>query len=267
MSDLELPLLRVEQLSLSFGGVAAVDAVSFDIGPGECLGLIGPNGAGKTSVINCISGAYRRDSGRILLDGRDISSLRADDIVRAGVMRTFQNVELAANRTVLRNTLIGAHFRFRASFLEGVFGVGRSLREERRIEAEARELLDEFGIGELAERLVGELSYGLRKLVEIARALLGRPRLVLLDEPVAGTSTDEKRHIREAILRVARVHDVALLLVEHDVEFVRSMADRLVVMDFGKIIAAGPPTQVLQDAAVVAAYVGETQSGRKGIAP
>ena len=181
-------------------------------------------------------------------------------------MRTFQNVELAAHRTVLRNILIGAHFRFRASFLEGVFGVGRSLREERRIEAEARELLDEFGIGGLAERLVGELPYGSRKLVEIARALLGRPRLLLLDEPVAGTSADEKRHIRDAIVRVARVHDVALLLVEHDVEFVRSMADRLVVMDFGKIIAAGPPAQVLQDAAVVAAYVGDAESSRKGTA-
>jgi branched-chain amino acid transport system ATP-binding protein len=266
MSNPESPLLRVEQLSLSFGGVAAVDAASFDINGGECLGLIGPNGAGKTSVINCISGCYRADSGRILLEGRDISRLRTHDIVRAGVMRTYQNVELAANRTVLRNTLIGAHFRVRASFLEGVFGVGRSLREERRLDAEARELLDEFGIGGLADRLVGELPYGLRKLVEIARALLGRPRLLLLDEPVGGTSTDEKRHIREAIVGVAREHDVALLLVEHDVEFVRSMADRLVVMDFGKVIAAGPPPQVLQDAAVIAAYVGDAESSRKGIA-
>lgn len=175
MSNRDSPLLRVEQLSLSFGGVAAVDAASFDIDGGECLGLIGPNGAGKTSVINCISGCYRPNSGRILLEGRDISRLRTHDIVSTGVMRTFQNVELAANRTVLRNTLIGAHYRVRASFLEGVFGVGRSLREERRIEAEARDLLDEFGIGGLAQRLVGELPYGLRKLVEIARALLGLP--------------------------------------------------------------------------------------------
>ena len=266
MSNLESPLLRVEQLSLSFGGVAAVDAVSFDIDRGECLGLIGPNGAGKTSVINCISGCYRPGSGRILLAGREISRLRTDNIVRAGVMRTFQNVELAADRTVLRNTLIGAHFRFRASFIEGAFGVGRSLREERRYEAEARHLLDEFGIGELAERLVGELPYGLRKLVEIARALLGRPRLLMLDEPVAGTSAEEKRHIREAILRAARAHEVALLLVEHDVEFVRSMADRLVVMDFGKVIAAGPQSQVLQDPAVVAAYVGEAESSGNEVA-
>lgn len=266
MSNPDSPLLRVDQVSLSFGGVAAVEAVSFDINRGECLGLIGPNGAGKTSVINCISGCYRPDSGRILLEGRDISKLRTHDIVRSGVMRTFQNVELAANRTVLRNTLTGAHFRVRASFLEGVFGVGRSLREERRLEAQARDLLDEFGIGGLAERLVGEQPYGLRKLVEIARALLGQPRLLLLDEPVAGTSADEKRHIREAIVRVARVHDVALLLVEHDVEFVRSMADRLIVMDFGKVIAAGPPTQVLQDAAVVAAYIGDAKSSRNGIA-
>jgi branched-chain amino acid transport system ATP-binding protein len=266
MNRLKSPLLQVEQLSLSFGGVAAVDAVSFDIGPGECLGLIGPNGAGKTSVINCISGFYRSDSGRIVLEGQDISGMRTDHVVRAGVTRTFQNVELAANRTVLRNTLIGAHFRFRSSFLEGVFGVGRSLREERSIEAEAQELLDEFGIGEFAERLVGELPYGSRKLVEIARALLGRPRLLLLDEPVAGTSAGEKRHIREAIVRVTRRHDVALLLIEHDVEFVRSMAGRLIVMDFGKVIASGAPSQVLQDAAVIAAYIGDAESSRDGAA-
>lgn len=250
-------LLEIADLDLSFGGVKVLDGVSFDVNEGECVGLIGPNGAGKSSLLNCISRSYRQQRGRITFAGLQLDSLRPHQVVAAGISRTFQNVELSPARSVLRNTLVGAHSRMRAGFLEGLLATGRCRNDERRADIEARKLLDQFGLGAVAERPLAELPYGSRKLVEIARALLGKPRLLLLDEPVAGTNPDERSVISSHIKSIAGELGLSIVLVEHNVEFVRALAQRIVVIDFGVVIAAGPPEQVLSDPAVVAAYIGE----------
>jgi len=251
------PLLDVSGVTLTFGGFKVLDDVSLSVGTGECVGLIGPNGAGKSSVLNCVTRNYRNELGSVTFADRSLDDVRPHDVVRGGIARTFQNVELSPTHTVLRNTLVGAHSRMRASFVEGLFGLTRSRRDEVRVEAEARELLARFGLGARVDRPLGELPYGSRKLVEIARALLGRPRMLLLDEPVAGTSSDERAEIGAHIRELAKDQGLSMVLVEHDVKFVRSMADRIVVLDFGRVIASGQPDEVLRQPTVISAYLGE----------
>jgi branched-chain amino acid transport system ATP-binding protein len=251
------PLLTITDVSLSFAGIDVLSNVTFSVQPGECVGLIGPNGAGKSSLLNCISRTYRQSSGSLRLSGKALEDLRPFEVVDAGVARTFQNIEIASNRTVLRNVLVGAHRRIGASLPAAVLGIGRARSSEVQIEREARALLEELGIGADADRPAGELPYGNRKLVELARALLSHPALLMLDEPVAGSTSVERELISRKISALAEKFALTLIVVEHDVDFVRSVADKIVVLDFGRVIACGTPGDVLSDRAVKRAYVGE----------
>lgn len=230
--------LRVSDVSLSFSGVRTLRSVSFDVPAGALVSLIGPNGAGKTSLLNCLTGYYRPDSGRISAFGHDLTRRPPHRVARLGVARTYQNVGLFAGMTVLDNLLVGRHLKGR-----------RSRREV------AEDLLDRLGITHLRGTLVGRLPYGVRKRVELGRVLAMEPRLLLLDEPMAGMSAGEKREMVEFV-RTAQSGGMTVLLVEHDMAVVMGVSDAVAVLDFGHLIAYGPAADVARDPAVVAAYLG-----------
>lgn len=248
--------LSLRGVTLKFGGLVALDGVDFDVARGEVLGLVGPNGAGKTSILNCINGFYRPQSGSIRFQSHELTHLAPHKIASLGIVRTFQNTELFRGMTVLENVLIGRHLKMRANLLTGGIFFGEARAEERRNRELAHDILHRMQLADIEFMPAAQLSVGTQKLVEVARALASAPQIVLLDEPVAGLSQAERNRIAEALQQIQRDSGIALVVIEHDIQFVRQICDRLVVFNFGRKIAAGPPAQALSVPSVVEAFLG-----------
>ncbi len=250
-------MLSVKDLSMRFGGLVALDNVSLTVNEGEIVGLIGPNGAGKTTVFNLISRLYEPTGGAISFRGEDLLRLRPYQIVERGIVRTFQLLGLFPYMTVLENLMVGEHRDFSRNPLEVALGLSQARREERDRRAQALWLLRFLKMEALAEAFVFALPYGTQKLIELLRALLARPRLLLLDEPVAGMNAAEKAAMREFIKRINRDWGITIFLVEHDMNFVMGLCDRVIVLNYGRVIAEGRADEIQQNPEVIAAYLGE----------
>jgi branched-chain amino acid transport system ATP-binding protein len=251
------PLLEVEGLTLAFGGVKALNTVGFAVAAGSITSVIGPNGAGKTSVFNTISGFYRPDAGHIRFGGRDIGRVPPSRRAAIGLARTFQNIALFRGLTVLDNIKLGRHCHLRTGPLGALFYTPAARREEEQLRAEIEErIIDFLEIDHIRKAPVGSLSYGLQKRVELARALAMKPRILLLDEPVAGMNREETEDMARFILEVRRDWGVTVLMVEHDMGMVMDLSDHVVVLNFGQVIAQGLPHEVQGNAEVVKAYLG-----------
>jgi branched-chain amino acid transport system ATP-binding protein len=248
--------LSVENVSISFGGLRALSGVSLVVPHGAVVGLIGPNGSGKTTMLNLISRYHEPTQGRILFEGRDLGSRRPFEVIGLGIARTFQSVQLFRSLTVLDNLLLGRCCRTRTGFLSAGLSSPWAQREERNGRRSVEELATLLGLAPQLPRIAGDLSYGAQKLVELGRALAAEPRLLLLDEPVAGMNPGEKEALVEVVSRVGSVTDISMLLVEHDMSVVMDLCQYLYVLDFGKLIAEGTPAAVQDDALVIEAYLG-----------
>jgi branched-chain amino acid transport system ATP-binding protein len=259
--DVAPALLQVRDVSLAFGGVVALDRVGFEVAPGAICGLIGPNGAGKTSMVNCITRAYRPDSGDIVFDGTSLLRTGAHDMVRRGIARTFQNLELFASMSVLDNVLVGDHVRIDRALLSAGVRAPRVRRSEAAARDRALEALRTVGIERLAGQPVAAVPHSAQKLTEMARALVSRPRLLLLDEPAGGLGRQEVDGLTELIRRVRDEFALTILLIEHHMNLVMSLCDRVVVLDFGRAIATGTPREIHADPAVIDAYLGIDDEG------
>jgi branched-chain amino acid transport system ATP-binding protein len=249
-------LLSIRDLSIRFGGVTALDAVSFGVEAGQIVGLIGPNGAGKTTIFNCVSRLYRPSGGSIRLAGQELLDRRPHEVIRLGVTRTFQNVALFPRLSVLDNVLVGDHHRIAAGMLASALRLGPARRAEHDARDRALAALEVVGLRELADHHPGSLPLATQKRVELARALVSRPRLLLLDEPAAGLDHEEVRQMGALIERLHREHDLTVLLVEHHMGLVMSISEHVVVLSFGRKIAEGAPGVVRGNPAVIQAYLG-----------
>ncbi|MDR3231718.1 MAG: ABC transporter ATP-binding protein [Synergistaceae bacterium] len=263
------PLLKVRDLSRSFGGIRAVDGLSFDAARGEITGLIGPNGAGKTTVFNLITGVCRPSAGSIRLNGTDLTGARPDRIVRAGVARTFQNIRLFGRMTCLQNVMVPLLARGACGPFIAFFRTPAVRGEEARARAEALRIMAETGVADDAERTASTLPYGRQRRLEIARALacfppdISRSRLLLLDEPAAGMNDAETRELAATIVRVREIFDVTVLLIEHHIDLVMDVCSRIVVMERGALLAEGTPRDVRNDERVITAYLGRPRDARR----
>jgi branched-chain amino acid transport system ATP-binding protein len=251
-----MPLLQVENIGVRFGGIVALDGVSFDVPAGMIVGLIGPNGAGKTTLFNCVSRLYACDRGDIVFEGRSLLALPRHRVAALGIGRTFQNLALFQTMTVLENVMVGHHCRTRGGFLANALRLPLAQREDRSTEDKARSLIQMLGLGALASRRVAELPFGTRKRVELARALACEPRLLLLDEPASGLNHEEVGELAGMIRELRDRLGLTVLLVEHHMNLVMSISDRVVALNFGRRIAEGTPAEVRHHPEVVQAYLG-----------
>lgn len=250
-------LLEVKNLSISFGGLQAVDNFEISIKKGQLYGLIGPNGAGKTTVFNLLTGVYKPNEGIITLDGVDITGRKTIDINKAGVARTFQNIRLFKELTVLDNVKVGLHNHYKYSTIEGILRLPGFFRTEKEMNERAMELLKVFDLDQEADFLASNLPYGKQRKLEIARALATEPKLLLLDEPAAGMNPNETQELMDTIRFVRDHFDMTILLIEHDMKLVSGICEELTVLNFGRVLAQGATGDVLNNPEVITAYLGE----------
>jgi ABC-type branched-subunit amino acid transport system ATPase component len=256
------PILKVRDLTRVFGGIRAVDRLSFDVGRGGVTGLIGPNGAGKTTVFNLITAVYKPTSGSICLGGTDLVGRRPDEVVRSGVSRTFQNIRLFSRMTCLENVMTPILARASSGPVASLFGTPSARREKSEAMERAYAIMKDIGIEDSAHRTASTLPYGLQRKLEIARAIACSPSLLLLDEPAAGMNDSETRELGETIVRIRRDFDVAILLIEHHIHLVMSICAHIVVMERGALLASGSPGEIREDSRVVDAYLGRHRDRR-----
>jgi branched-chain amino acid transport system ATP-binding protein len=249
-------MLRICGITQVFGGLTALDDVSFTVRQGEITGVIGPNGAGKTTLFNIVSGIYNQTSGRVHLNDRDVSGYPPEKLVRLGMVRTFQNIELFGQMTVLENVMVGLHTRSSSGILSCAFKLPGHLREERAIRERAMQWLEFVGITELARVEAANLPFGKGRLLELARAMASEPRIILMDEPAAGLNSRETAELAQLIRKI-RESGITVVLVEHDMELVMDVCDYILVLNLGRKLAEGTPRQIQENPEVIAAYLGE----------
>jgi branched-chain amino acid transport system ATP-binding protein len=250
------PVLEAKSLGLRFGGVDALKDVSFAVKPGEIHAVIGPNGAGKSSLLNCLSGFYRPQTGTMAFNGQDIASLRPNRRAALGIARTFQGIQTYPSMTARENILTGYHNQMRTGLFDALFYWGRVRSEEEHFTAKAEEVIEFLELEELRHAVVGDLSYGLRKRVDLGRAIALDPKILIMDEPMAGMNPEEKGDLARFILDIRDAKKIPIVFVEHDMEVVMDISDTVTVLDFGRVIAVGTPAEVRTNDAVIAAYLG-----------
>lgn len=251
------PLLKLDKATIKFGGLTAVNSVSFDLFTGDLFGLIGPNGAGKTTCFNLITGVYKPTSGTITFDGGVINGLPPNKIAQRGICRTFQNIRLFPALSAIENVVVGGYLRHKTSLIGGLLLSPGVLKERDHLFDQAMELLDVVGLRDIAFARAADLPYGKQRRLEIARAMATQPKLILLDEPAAGMNPQEKEELREVVVRIRDEYQKTVLLIEHDMKFVMGLCERIVVLDHGEEIARGVPDEIRSNPKVIEAYLGE----------